>query len=214
MPRRAVLFASGPIADYGWARGLLSADDFIAVADGGLRHAQALGLTPDLAVGDFDSAGLAARDALLAAGVPVITAPCEKDQTDTHLALDELLTRGAEEIWLLGASGGRLDHTLANLLLLPGVPPGVRVVLADEHGELHLLRDGQVIQFAGRPGWFLSLLPLSPVCTGVKVSGVKWPLAGASLTWGSSLGVSNQITAADAEVSVEQGTLLAILARD
>lgn len=209
---RVAIFAAGEIHDYERVRRLIGRPDLVMCADGGIRHAVALGLTPGLILGDFDSADPAMLAGLEQRGLPVIRVPVEKDQTDTHLALDEAVRQGATEIVLVGGAGSRLDHTLANVLLLPGVP--VPVTMVDGKNIARLLRPGQSLTVAGEAGEFLSLLPLTPEASGVVARQVKWPLENATLRWGDSLGVSNQLAAEEAYVAVGEGVLLVVQARD
>lgn len=211
---KAVIIGAGEIYSDERVRALLHPCDLLICADGGVRHAVRLGLVPDLILGDFDSASPELIAELSGRGIPVVRVPVEKDQTDTHLALDEALRRGATEILLVGGSGHRLDHTLSNLLLLPAVPEPVEVSLADGQNIVRLLRPGRSMLVKGLPGEFLSLLPLSPEVTGVVACGVKWPLDGATLRWGISLGVSNRLEGTEATVSIDNGYLLVISAWD
>lgn len=211
---RAVVFCAGVVEDYVCVRSFLGAPDLVICADGGIRHAFALGLRPALVIGDFDSAGQALAAEVEAQGIPVRRVPVAKNQTDSHLAIDESISRGADEILLVGATGGRLDHTVSNLLLLPGVPAGVSVAIADSHNLLRLLRPGGRMTVQALTGSYLSLLPLSPEVKGVVAEGVRWPLDGVTLRWGESLGVSNQIVAEEAFLAIRDGYLLVIQAWD
>lgn len=211
---RAVIFAAGQVHDYDRIRELLGAPDLVICADGGIRHAFALGLKPTLALGDFDSADPALVAQVEQQSIPMDRVPAAKDQTDTHLAVQEALRRGAREVLLVGASGDRLDHTVSNLLLLPGVPAGVDVALADAKNVVRLLRPGGRLTVRRRPGEFLSLLPLSNEVKGVVAEGVRWPLDGATLRWGESVGVSNEIVDEEAFLAVREGYLLVIMSRD
>lgn len=211
---RAVIFAAGQIHDYDVVRRRLGQVDLVLCADGGIRHALALGLTPALLLGDFDSADPALVAEMAARGVPIQRVPVEKDETDTQLAIEEAIRRGATEILLAGASGDRLDHTVSNLLLLPGVPAHIRVSLVDAKNVVYLMRPGGRMTLEGEPGGFISLLPLTPEVTGVVIEGVKWPLNNATLRWGESLGISNRFMETEAFVALREGYLLVILARD
>lgn len=211
---RAIVFAAGQIHDYGRIRGHLGAPDLVLCADGGVRHALALGFEPTLVLGDFDSAGPALVAEIAARGIPVQKVPVDKDMTDTHLALEEAVNRGAEEITLVGATGDRLDHTLANLLLMPGIPTGVQLTLVDANNVVRLIRPGGRLVVRGNPGEYLSLLPLTPEAKGVVAEGVKWPLDGATLRWGQSVGISNQLVDPQAFVALREGYLLVIQAWD
>ncbi|MDB4893783.1 MAG: thiamine pyrophosphokinae [Firmicutes bacterium] len=211
---RAVVFCAGMVEDYVRIRSFLGAPDLVICADGGIRHAFALGLRPALVLGDFDSAGQALAAEMESQGIPVQRVPVEKDQTDSQLALEEAIRRGADEILLVGATGGRLDHTVANLLLLPGLPASTTVSIVDSHNLVRLLRPGGRLTVPALPGSYLSLLPLSPEVKGVVAEGVKWPLDGVTLRWGESLGVSNQILADEAFLAIREGYLLVIQAWD
>jgi thiamine pyrophosphokinase len=211
---RIVIFSAGEVSDYEPIRALVGAPDQVLCADGGIRHALALGLTPDLLLGDFDSAGPAVVEEMAARGIPVQRVPVEKDETDTHLALAEAVRRGASEILLVGATGSRLDHTLSNLLLLPGVPNQVDLIVADGHNLVRLVRPGGRLTVPALPDTYLSLLPLTPEVKGVVLEGVKWPLDGVTLRWGESVGVSNRIVGEEAFLAIRDGYLLVIQARD
>lgn len=211
---RVVILAAGAVYDPDTVRTQLGCPDFVICADGGVRHALMLGLTPDLVLGDFDSVDPALLEEIRAQAISVQRFPVEKDQTDTHLALDEALRRGATEILLVGATGERLDHVMANVLLLPTLPPGVDLCIADGKNLIRLLRPGERIVVRGNLGDILSLLPLSPLVEGVVAEGVRWPLYGASLRWGESLGVSNQLTAPEASIATTAGYLLVMTSRD
>lgn len=211
---RAVVMAAGEVRDYDRIRRVVGAPDLVICADGGVRHALALDLTPDLVIGDFDSAGPSLLAEIEARGISVQRVPVEKDETDTHLALEEALARGAGEILLVGATGSRLDHTVSNLLLLPAIAERAEVALVDGNNIVRLLRPGGRLTVEAVPGTYLSLLPLTPEVTGVVAQGVKWPLNGAVLRWGESLGVSNVILGEAASIAVEQGYLLVVQAWD
>jgi len=206
--------AAGEVRDYDRIRRVVGAPDLVICADGGVRHALALDLTPDLVIGDFDSAGPSLLAEIEARGISVQRVPVEKDETDTHLALEEALARGAGEILLVGATGSRLDHTVSNLLLLPAIAERAEVALVDGNNIVRLLRPGGRLTVEAVPGTYLSLLPLTPEVTGVVAQGVKWPLNGAVLRWGESLGVSNVILGEAASIAVEQGYLLVVQAWD
>lgn len=209
---RVAIFAAGQVYDDERVGRLVGSPDLVICADGGIRHAVRLGLRPGLILGDFDSADPAMLAGLTERGIPVERVPVEKDQTDTHLALEEAVRRGATEIVLVGGSGSRLDHTLANVLLMPGVT--VPVTLVDGKNIARLLRPGQSLRVAGMAGDFLSLIPLTPEATGVMARQVKWPLENATLRWGESLGVSNQLAGDEAFVAVGDGFLLVVQAWD
>ena len=115
---RALIFANGILPDLEKARGLLEGNETIICADGGTRHALALGLVPAIVVGDLDSLSDPDRIKLLDAKVPIIPHPHDKDETDLELALGHAMAMEPAAILIAGALGSRLDHTLGNLSLL------------------------------------------------------------------------------------------------
>ncbi len=187
--------------------------DLIIAADGGANWCAAWDWRPDLVVGDMDSVDPAVAQQLQAARVPFLTHPVEKDETDLELALSVAQARGASEIIIAGALGGRIDHTLGNLhlLLLPALQAAdIRVV--DGGQTLRLVREQLIIE--GQPGDTLSLIPWGGPACRVSIDGVHWPLSNADLSPGPSLGISNRLTAAQAEISVSEGALLVVHTRN
>ena len=187
-------------------------DDLVIAADSGLENARALGIEVSTVVGDYDSLGHAPD---VDAGVEVVTVPTEKDVTDTQLAVEYALQKGARDITILGGLGGRLDHTLANISILEDLlTKGVRATIADGQNRVRLLRNDSTI--LPRSSYkYLSLLSLDPIAKGVEIEGVKYPLKKARLhrTLGG-FGVSNEITGNCCLVAVRKGTLLIVESRD
>ncbi|MBA2373424.1 MAG: thiamine diphosphokinase, partial [Chloroflexi bacterium] len=155
----------------GWSDGV----GLVVAADGGARHAAALGLRLDLWVGDGDSVGDGALRELAGEGVAIERAPIDKDESDTELAIRAAIDRGADGVVILGAFGGRrLDHTLANvgLLALPSLA-GRAAALLDAAARIRLLRapgDGIArarLDLSGRVGDLVSLVPFGPGVAGV-----------------------------------------------
>jgi thiamine pyrophosphokinase len=206
---RFTVVASGDLAD-GDERWLDGAT--VIAADAGAASLDRLGRTPDRLVGDLDSVSEELVARLAAAGVVVDRHPADKDASDTELALAAAIAAGATEIVLLGAIGGtRLDHVLANVLLLADPALGdreVRIV----HGPttVRALGGGHRLALAGVAGDLVTLLPIGGDAIGVRIDGVRWPLAGATLRLGRSRGLSNEVVAPSASVSLERGTLLVV----
>jgi len=208
---RAIIVASGRPAGAkaweSWAR----PGDLIVGADGGAAQALAWGTAPHLVIGDMDSLPGQARAGLTAGGSEFIVHPRAKDETDLELALSYVAERGCQEVIIFGALGGRLDHTLANVLLLALPRFGaVQIRIVDDSEEVLLVRDGGAVTVDGRPGDTLSLLPLGGDARGVTTAGLAWALDGDTLRFGSSRGVSNEMTGPTARIAVEQGCLLVV----
>lgn len=184
---------------------------FIIAADGGTRHALALGLTPNVIIGDLDSLPPDLVRDLEVRGAEVIPHPRDKDQTDLELALAHARDRGATDVLLLGLLGGRLDQTLANVFLL-ALPEwdGMRLWFKDGPDTAYLLRDGDTLCIHGHPGDTVSLLPLTPTVTGVTTRGLRWPLQNATLHFGRTLTVSNELEEEEGEVRVGRGRMVVV----
>ena len=125
--------------------------------------------------------------------------------------------RGATSITVLAALGGRLDQTIANILLL-ALPElhGVEATIVDGPQAALLVQGGGELRVvAGQPGDTLSLLPIGGDAAGVTVSGVEWPLQGSTLELGPARGVSNVLTSPRAVIRLDSGMLLCVhISRD
>jgi len=209
---RAVIVAGGD-AHRSDARWLADADLVIA-ADGGAAFLEAVRRRPDVLVGDLDSVDAALAERLAAEGVGVERHPAAKDATDAELAIDRAVTAGARRITVIGAlAGERLDHELANVLLLADrawyeATDDLRLVRAGT--TVRAVRGPGRLEIEAGPGAMVSLLPLGGDATGVSTTGLRFPLDGEPLALGRSRGLSNEIVAAPASVSVGAGVLLVV----
>ena len=207
---RAIIIAGGQTGDQDWQRWVREGD-WIIGANGGAALALAWGLLPDLVIGDMDSLPEEARAVLAAEGCRFIEHPRAKDETDLELALVHAVQEGAREIVVLGALGGRLDHALANILLLtlPSLA-GVPVRIAEGDQQALLVRGGEAVELAGARGELVSLVPLGGDVRGVISRGLAWALKEDTLRFGSSRGVSNEMTSSKAGIQVGEGLLLVV----
>lgn len=205
----AIVIANGHVgnAEARWAQ--TWPHDLVICADGGARHALALGLAPEVVIGDLDSLDSDLRSRLGRKGCQFLVHPARKDETDLELALRYAIYRRVDEILILGALDGRIDQTLANVLLL-ALPEleGIKVRIVAGDQEMFLIRDQASIE--GQVGDTISLLPIVGHVTGVTTEGLEYPLQRGTLKFGSTLGVSNVLTAPVARVQVERGLLLCI----
>jgi len=210
MPR-IVIFANGELNQPELLTASLRPTDRIFCADGGARHALALGLVPEIIIGDLDSLPPDVVSQMAVAGVTIQRHPVNKDQTDLELALAVAVAARPDEILLVTALGGRLDQMLANILLLTQPAyAGVRLTVVDGWQRATLLRDHQQLTLTGQPGDILSVAPLSAQVTQVTLRGVKWPLTQATLTLGSTWSISNQFAAGQASVEIGRGLALVV----
>ncbi len=208
--RHAVIVTGGDPPDPRTTSALDAAAALVVAADSGLVHAHQLGLHVDVVVGDLDSVPADALRRAVADGAEVEQHPVDKDATDLELALAAVAARGVERVVVLGGGGGRLDHFLANLLVLADTR-FARVAVEAHVGtaELHVVRDEATLH--GEPGDRVSLLPMHGDAAGVRTTNLKFPLRGEILHAGSTRGVSNEFVAAPARVTLTSGALLAIL---
>jgi thiamine pyrophosphokinase len=189
----------------------LPSDAVVVAADSGVDQAHALGLAVHLAVGDFDSVSAAGLERATAAGARVDRHPAAKDHTDLELALDAALAHAPERIVVLGGHGGRLDHLLANALLLASDRfAGIGVVAQMGPARVTVVRPHRPAALQGRVGDLLTLLPVHGVGRGVRTEGLLYPLADEDLAPGTTRGVSNELVAEHAGVSLREGVLLAV----
>ena len=197
---KCVIFCAGdlfgPVAP-------ISDDDLIIAADGGLRHAQALGLTPNAILGDFDSLGYVPQ------GAQVF--PVEKDDTDTMLAIRHGLELGYKDFLLYGCTGGtRPDHTLANYQALCYLrSEGAWGVLADKDHFTTAISN-EKLTFAPDATGYISLFCMGKTAHGVTLSGLQYPMENGTLQPDLPLGVSNRFIDHEASIEVKDGTLLVI----
>lgn len=182
-------------------------EDLVIAADGGLAHAQALGLAPGVILGDFDSLGYVPQ------GANVF--PVEKDDTDAMLAVRWGLEEGFRRFFLYGSvDGPRLDHTVANFQTLQFLAErGARGILVGADALVTVVRDGTLSFPAGSEGT-VSVFALTSQARGVTLKGLHYPLENATLTCGFPLGASNHFTGAEAKISVREGSLLVIWQRE
>ncbi|MCB1756141.1 MAG: thiamine diphosphokinase [Gammaproteobacteria bacterium] len=207
---RAVVLANGPVADYPALSQLILPDDDIVCVDGGLRHADALERTPRVVIGDMDSIEQA-RLREIADRVEVLRYPAEKDETDLEIALHWVASAGFDRALIAGISGGRLDHTLANIHLLARHEWRFELCFWEQGQYAWLINGGQSVQLDTHSGFTLSLLPLSETVTGISTRGMQYPLSNARLAFGSTRGISNVVLQSPAAVSVQSGKLLVIV---
>jgi thiamine pyrophosphokinase len=205
---RAVIFAGGdPTSSH--AVGDLRADAFIIAADSGAAHAVRLGWPVDLLVGDLDSVPPELVVELEERGTKVERHPAAKDRTDLALALDAALALEALTVTVVGGHGGRLDHLLANVLLLASDDyAGMIIDARMGAATVSVIRGRRPLR--GEPDELVSLLATSGPARGVTTDGLLFPLRDAVLRPGSSRGVSNQFVATAASVEVAEGVLVAV----
>jgi thiamine pyrophosphokinase len=210
MDMTTAIISHGRISDFKYHKDILEGCDYIICADGGAFYAKEMGIEPDIILGDFDS--LDNRFLKAFGKAKVLRFPAEKDKTDTELAVDHAIDRGEQHILLLGATGSRLDHTMANISLLKlMLDKGVKGEIINENNRAILIKDWTTVKGKGT---YVSLIPFGSRVTGVTLKGFKYPLNNEVLELGSSRGISNVLNNEVGEIKIKSGLLLVVLARD
>jgi thiamine pyrophosphokinase len=203
-----LIFANGEMTEVEWSRPFLEQASVVIAADGGTRHLFRLDVPPDVVIGDMDSIPDEVMTWLDDSESEMIRYDPDKDETDLELAL-LYARRFDEEIFLFGLLGGRLDQTLANILLLahPDLV-GSSITLVEQYERAWLVTDSLI--FSGAVGDTVSLVPLGGDVQVMQTTGLRWTLEDSALTFGLARGVSNEMTAVSASVEVASGKLLCI----
>lgn len=212
---RVVVIAGGDFTSF--EAGLICPEtDLIIAADAGAMSLEAHGLVPDIAVGDFDTAGISYIETLKQQGVRVLPLPKEKDVTDLHYALICAVRQKPEEILILGALGGaRFDHMLANIGLMEWLhEEGKNATMLHPSNRLRLLAGPGKMVFETKDFQYVSLLPVTRKVTGIETDGLKYPLKKEKLYRGRTRGISNELEKIPAFVSIEEGICLVIESRE
>ena len=208
----------------------------LIAADRGLEFFLDYLILPDVVIGDFDSLSEDGKNFLemqsedipyggmlewkLQKGegkvVEVVRLRPEKDDSDTQSAMNYAIQNGAKEIVILGVTGNRVDHLMANFgLLILAQKQDTEVALADRYNYMKLIPSGTILKKAEQFGKYVSFFPLRGDVTGLTLEGFKYPLDKYHLTTADSgLTVSNEISEEYAKVTYESGTLLMIMSRD
>jgi thiamine pyrophosphokinase len=206
---RALIFVNGELRDPGAARAIVQDEDVIIAADGGARHALALGVIPVAIIGDLDSLSDAEVRVFSDMGVHMLRFPAAKDETDLELALAHAVRAGHRPIIIIGANGGRLDQAIGNISLLSDprfVDSDVR--LDDGVTEVFFIAGRASIH--GKAGDIVSLIPWGNPVEGVSTDGLVYPLNEETLIPYRTRSISNQMLAETAKVSLKRGLLLCV----
>ena len=185
-----------------------SAGDYVIAADAGLHYLEANNITTNLVIGDFDTLGTTPKHD------NVIKLSCEKDDTDTLAAIKEGIKIGLDTFFLYGCTGGRVEHTLANIQVLKYLSSqGKRGFLFGEDSIMMAITDGKM-DFSSHDEGYISVFSLDSTSTNVNLKGLKYELDNATLTNDFPIGVSNEFIGKQSSVEVKNGTLLIVFPRE
>lgn len=203
---RCVIISGSPDTDTDFIRKTVSEDDYLICADKGLTFAKKAGLKPDLVVGDFDS-----YKGKLPTDCEIVSLNCKKDDTDTMHAIDIAFERGYNDFLLLGATGGRIDHTFANISVLMYINGrGGKGIILSHDEYIRFLPDGTYM-FHGLHGLTFSVFPFGCENVTVTIEGAEYPLDSYLISAKIPIGISNVFTTDESKIKISGGNAIIII---
>ena len=193
---------------------------YVIACDKGYEACESLHITPKVLVGDFDSVDDAAQNRAKAAGIEMIKLNPIKDDTDVEVALNHAfsVTNPGDEIYMLGCTGGRLDHTIGNFHLMGmGAKCERAVIIVDSHNYIEMITPGEtyIVEPETQFGKYVSVFPFMGPVTGLTMTGFKYSVTNKTLEGFDTLTVSNEVkTSSYAEITIESGYLIVMETRD
>lgn len=200
--RNALIVCNSALPPRRRIRRLIDAGTLIVCADGGADRARARGLTPHVIIGDMDSLKAETQARFPQA---VLVHVADQNSTDLEKALDHVLALGIGRATVIGATGRRPDHELANLSILAKYHPRLELCFADSWCTIRVIDRSAVLDLP--PGTTVSLLPLGR-CEGITTRGLHYALADEVLELGVREGNSNLVDSSPVDISVRHGRLL------
>ena len=188
----AVIILNGKCSSFEYLKKLCEASDFVICADGGYKYAQKAGIKVNLVVGDFDSC-------TVPDGVEILKVPSEKDFSDGELAVNTAKDKGFDKIILTCALGGRMDHSVSNLMLLDE-----KVCIFESTEKIFSVNETIILQ--EKKGTVFSIIPSETSIISIK--GAKYPLENKEISWGGSLTLSNETVGKETIITVTKGKIL------
>jgi thiamine pyrophosphokinase len=210
---KCVIIANGDLDYSDDTYRIIKDAQLIICADGGAGHLKALNILPHVIIGDFDSIDSTDKKNFEEKKIKTVTFPTKKNHSDTELCVSYAIKKKATDITLLGVTGTRLDHTMANIFLLTKLAKlKISARIMNKNNEIYIVTDS--LQLKGKPKDLLSIIPVTREAIGVTLKGLEYPLVNATLKMGSSLGISNVFKKDSASVFVEKGILIVTKSKD
>lgn len=210
---KGLIVSSGNIDDYSLLYRLTNEYDYILCADGGLNHLMKISKTPDLVLGDLDSVSKSALKYIRDKKIKVIRYPVLKDKTDTELAICHMLKINCKEVALIGVTGSRLDHSIANLLMLRDLSKNrVNGKIINGKNTVYYVDDSIVLN--RNEDYYVSVIPLGLEGIVVSMEGFFYPLEKEDIKFASTLGISNKIIKDRGIIKIHKGEALVIESTD
>lgn len=209
---KACILLNGKIEDINFLKEVIGNEkyDYIICADGGANYLYKLNIVPDYILGDLDSLQLKAKDYFKEKGVNFKKFPERKNETDAQLCIHLAKSLGVLQIELLGALGGRIDHTVANINLMYYIKKlGINPVIKNDKEDLYMI-ESEFIDICGEKGDTLSILPVNGDAVGITLEKLEYPLKDAIIKYGDPIGISNVMENKKCRITVNEGTLLIV----
>ena len=191
----------------------------VIAVDKGIETCNKIGIVPDVIVGDFDSAskvtvGVYRKMAKKMHSIQFVDLDAHKDFTDTHVAIMHAMEEGATDIYISGATGTRLDHTMANIgLLKECADKGVNAYIEDDHNVITMINtSADISRISGYD--YISFIPYGGPVSGVTLKGFEYIVEDYTFEIGDSRGVSNRITSENARIEFDEGYMIVNYSRD
>ncbi|WP_069650219.1 thiamine diphosphokinase [Caloranaerobacter ferrireducens] len=210
---KALIVSSGNMENLNIIKRLCEDVDLVVCADGGADLVVKADCIPGIVIGDLDSIEKNTLNRLKGYKVKFIKFPTKKDKTDTELAIDYVIGEGFNEIVLVGVTGTRLDHTLANIFLLYSLlQKGVKATIIDDHNEILITKDELVLYKDEKK--YVSIIPFKGDLLGVTLKGFEYEVEKKNIKFSSTLGISNILISDTGVIKVEDGVCLVIKSID
>jgi len=213
--KRVIIFVNGNLSDISRAKKIINKQDYLIAADGGVKHILKLGLIPQIIIGDLDSTPLSIQKKLERKKIEWIKYPIKKDKTDFELVIDYILEKKFKEIIIFGIFGDRIDHFIANILLLSKIQTenkSIKIKIIEGNKEIYILDKKIVVN--GHIGDEVSIIPLNNKLKGITTDGLEYKLNNESLSFGSTKGISNVFNKTSAKIEAKKGTALIVHLRN
>jgi thiamine pyrophosphokinase len=209
---KVLIVTGGERPEIGLLKKSAFSSSMIIAADRGAGYCLDSGIFPDMVVGDMDSLPAGFQDELISKGIEIRRFDCRKDMTDTQIAVDTAIEKGADEIEILAGIGSRFDHSLANVyLLFRAMNKGIKAKIVSDTHEIFLIE--RKAEIRNEASTIISFFPLGHHAKGITLKGFEYETDNIEMDMSFPVGVSNVIRSDSAEVSVEDGILIAVITR-
>lgn len=206
------IILNGEIKNYDYINSIISNEsyDYIICSDGGANHAYNMNILPDYIIGDLDSTSKDIIDYYKSKNVEFKKFPSKKNETDTELSIKLSEKLNAKQIDLIGALGGRIDHTIANINLLYYIRKrGIKPRIITDKEEVYIAIDEEV-SIDGKKGDIVSILPIRNDAKGITLKNLEYPLENNDIEFSKPLGISNVMTDISCNIKVNEGSIIII----